>query len=149
MKPGIKPKSRQTEFTNIRDTLTKHGEIECTTLSTKINQSKRVKFCFKFTIFWSHLNVWIKLGNKMKFWMSTNVNKAFQGHSKKNFSNPSNGFPLYAEPSTMNLNHDVLCLSTDTRNGLGAFSSSCSLPSIQLSRVQSLIIALSEKLTHN
>lgn len=77
--------------------------------------------------------------------MSTNANQTFQGHGKK-FSSPSNGFLWYTEPATIHLNHHALYLSTDNRNGLAAFSSSHSLPAIQLCCVQSLIITLSESL---
>lgn len=77
--------------------------------------------------------------------MSTNANQTFQGDSK-NFSNPFNGFLWYTEPSTIHLNHRTLYLFTDNRNGLAAFSSSHSLPAIELRCVQSLIITLAENL---
>lgn len=77
--------------------------------------------------------------------MSTNANQTSQAHAES-FSNPSNGFLWYNKPSTIHVNHHALYLSTDNRNGPAAFSSSHSLPAIQLRSVQSLIITLSENL---
>ena len=70
--------------------------------------------------------------------MSTHANQSFLGHGKSF----TNGFLQHTEPSTIHLNH----LTTDNRYGPAVFSSSHSLPAIQLRCVQSLIITLSANL---
>lgn len=111
VRQGIKPQS--TTFTNIYETLTKHGTIRCTKLRTNTNQRKSC-------ILRSHLSVWMQLCSILamggytegpQIWskLSRDTAESFPTH-------PTAFFPT--EPSSIHLKTIMLCTFRQATRGL-------------------------------